>query len=148
MYSNYINETQEKSWKNYKYLVSLVADQTTKILKVDPKQSFSVILVDSTKIQSINKAYRNLDTVTDVISFAYHDSKLTLNNEDPELGDIFINVDYIRLQAKTYEHTLKREFAFLVTHGLLHLLGYDHIVANDEQIMLNLQKEILNDVKK
>ncbi|MEI7667993.1 MAG: rRNA maturation RNase YbeY [Erysipelotrichaceae bacterium] len=148
MHSNYFNETLEKSWTHYKYLIPLVANQTENILKIAKSYSFSVILVDSINIKAINHNYRNIDSVTDVISFAYNDSELTFSNENAELGDIFINTDYIRLQAKEYGHTLKREFAFLVTHGLLHLLGYDHQEEHEERIMINLQKEILNVIKK
>ena len=60
------------------------------------------------------------------------------------MGDIIISVDAIRRQAKDYQHTLKREFSFLVVHGFLHLFGYDHQNQEDEQIMIGLQKEILN----
>jgi probable rRNA maturation factor len=148
MHSNYFNETLEKSWTHYKYLIPFVANQTERILKITKPYSFSIILVDSLKIRSINHNYRNMDSVTDIISFAYHDSKLTLNNEIIELGDIFINIDCIRSQAKEYGHTLKREFAFLLTHGLLHLLGYDHQEEHEERIMIGLQKEILNGIQK
>jgi probable rRNA maturation factor len=65
-----------------------------------------------------------------------------------ELGDIFINIDRIRSQAQDYGHSLKREFSFLVTHGLLHLLGYDHMNKNDEEEMFKLQEDILSGIAK
>ena len=64
-----------------------------------------------------------------------------------ELGDVFISYEKIIEQAKSYNHSTKREFAFLVTHGLLHLLGFDHLEKNDEEEMFSLQEEILNKVK-
>ena len=59
------------------------------------------------------------------------------------LGDIFISVDHAKMQAEEYGHSLKREMCFLFTHGLLHLLGYDHIEKDDEEKMLRIQKSIL-----
>ena len=70
-----------------------------------------------------------------------------VNGEDNiELGDIFINVKSIREQAQEYGHSLKREFCFLVTHGILHLLGYDHMDSDDEKEMFSLQEEILHEI--
>ena len=64
-----------------------------------------------------------------------------------ELGDVFISYEKIVEQAKEYNHSKKREFAFLVTHGVLHLLGYDHLQADEEEEMTSLQEQILNKVK-
>ncbi|MDP3442879.1 MAG: rRNA maturation RNase YbeY, partial [Ignavibacteria bacterium] len=97
--------------------------------------------------QSINAEYRNLDMITDVISFASQDELMMIDNDSTvELGDIFINIQAIRNQAKEYKHSLKREFCFLVTHGILHLLGYDHINIEDEKKMFKLQEEILYEI--
>ena len=106
--------------------------------------SFSIIIVDNEKIHEINKEYRGIDRPTDVISFALEE------NEDYEvkerlLGDIFISIDKVYDQAKEYNHSVKRELFFLVTHGFLHLLGYDHMKKEDEEIMFSLQEKILNE---
>lgn len=143
----YINQTNEKSWKNYKPYINLIVSRIKLVMKLEKQYEFSIILVDSNKIHEINREYRNIDKVTDVISFASLDDELVFDlNEVIELGDIFINVDAIRSQAFDYGHSLKREFCFLVTHGILHLLGYDHMNKEDEKKMFDLQEEILNEI--
>lgn len=98
----------------------------------------SLILVDNQEIQKINKEFRNLDYPTDVISFP--------DEEEDYLGDIFISIDKVIEQAKNYEHSLEREFAFLLIHGILHLLGYDHNNSEQEKIMFEKQEQILNEL--
>jgi probable rRNA maturation factor len=143
----YINQTNEKSWKNYKPYINLIVSRIKLVMKLEKQYEFSIILVDSNKIHEINREYRNIDKATDVISFASLDDELLFDlNEVIELGDIFINVDAIRSQASDYGHSLKREFCFLVTHGILHLLGYDHMNKEDEKKMFDLQEEILNEI--
>ncbi len=143
----YINQTNEKSWKNYKPYINLIVSRIKLVMKLEKQYEFSIILVDSNKIHEINREYRNIDKATDVISFASLDDELVFDlNEVIELGDIFINVDAIRSQASDYGHSLKREFCFLVTHGILHLLGYDHMNKEDEKKMFDLQEEILNEI--
>lgn len=143
----YINQTNEKSWKNYKPYVDLIVSRIKSVLKLEKLYEFSIILVESDKIHEINREYRNIDKETDVISFASLDDHLLFDlNEIIELGDIFININAIRYQAHDYGHSLKREFCFLVTHGILHLLGYDHLNKEDEKRMFDLQEEILNEI--
>ena len=105
--------------------------------------SFSVIIVDNKEIHKINKEYRGIDRPTDVISFALEEDE---NYEIKErlLGDIYISIDKVYEQAKEYNHSVKRELFFLVTHGFLHLLGYDHMKKEDEEIMFPLQEKILD----
>ena len=106
---------------------------------------FNIIIVDKEKIQEINKLYRNIDRVTDVISFALEDDKSFIETEFRVLGDIYICLDKAIEQAKEYGHSLKREVSFLTIHGLLHLLGYDHMNEEDEKEMFGLQEMILNE---
>lgn len=106
---------------------------------------FNVIIIDNDKIQEINREYRNIDKVTDVISFALEDDKQIKNQNIRILGDIYISIDKARQQAKDYGHSLKRELSFLTTHGFLHLLGYDHIEKEDEKVMFDLQEKILQE---
>lgn len=68
--------------------------------------------------------------------------------EEAELGDIFINVQAVKTQAEEYGHSQHREVCFLFTHGLLHLLGYDHMEEADEKVMFSLQDEILDELVK
>ncbi len=106
---------------------------------------FNVIFVTSEKIHEINREYRNVDRVTDVISFALEDSIEGYKEEIRMLGDIYICVDKMKEQAKLYNHSVLREMCFLTTHGLLHLLGYDHMEEDDEKVMFSLQEELLNE---
>lgn len=105
---------------------------------------FNIIFVDSDTIHEINKNYRNVDRVTDVISFALEDNE-TITLDHRILGDIYICVERAEEQAKEYGHSFLRELAFLSIHGLLHLLGYDHMVPEEEKIMFQKQDDILNE---
>ena len=111
-------------------------------MKIDA--SFSIIIVDNEKIHEINKTYRGIDRPTDVISFALEEDE---NYEVKErlLGDIYISIDKVYEQAKEYNHSVKRELFFLVTHGFLHLLGYDHMTEEEEKEMFSLQEKILDE---
>lgn len=103
----------------------------------------SIIIVDNEKIHEINKQYRNIDRPTDVISFALEEDE-TIDEPFKTLGDIYISIDKVYEQAKEYNHSVKRELFFLVTHGFLHLLGYDHMTKEDEEEMFTLQEKILD----
>lgn len=108
------------------------------------KVMFNVIIVDNEKIHMINKEYRKIDRPTDVISFALEDDKTIVNDDVRVLGDIYISYDKVKEQANDYGHSVKREICFLAIHGLLHLLGYDHMKKEDEIKMFGLQKELLD----
>lgn len=119
-------------------------DFSLKYLKLN-NVIFNIIIVDKEKIQEINKTYRNIDRVTDVISFALEDDDSFVKTDFRVLGDIYICLDKAIEQAKEYGHSLKREISFLTIHGLLHLLGYDHMTEKDEKEMFGLQEMILNE---
>lgn len=135
---HFFNE-YDKDVKEYKTLIR-------KVLKgYSPNKEFNIIFVNDKYIQTINRDYRNIDRVTDVISFALCDDP---NNEfENELGDIFIDIDQAIRQASEYGHSIEREVAFLAVHGYLHLCGYDHMTKEDEEIMFKKQDEILNKAK-
>ena len=105
---------------------------------------FNIIIVNEDKIREINKTYRKKDSVTDVISFALMDTTEHVKLEKDVLGDIYICLEQAKKQAKEYDHSLIRELCFLSVHGLLHLLGYDHMNEEDEKIMFEKQELILN----
>ncbi len=105
---------------------------------------FNVIFVDSDTIHNINKTYRNVDRVTDVISFALEDNE-TIKLDHRLLGDIYICIERAKEQAQEYGHSFKRELSFLTIHGLLHLLGYDHMEPEEEKVMFQKQEDILNE---
>ena len=129
-----------------KPLIKKILKNVCKELKIKSKHVVSYIFVDLNNIHDINKEYRQIDRPTDVISFAYIDS--SENKELPhELGDVFICVEKIIEQANEYGHSVTRECAFLVVHGILHLLGYDHLEKEDEEVMFSLQDKILENLK-
>ena len=136
---NLTNEKIDKELKELKeFLINVAKDENL------GNVIFNVIIVDNDKIHEINKEYRNIDRETDVISFALEDEKSFNTTEVRMLGDIYISIDRVRSQAKEYGHSEKRELYFLAIHGLLHLLGYDHMKEDDEKIMFAKQEEVLN----
>ena len=145
---NITNQSSQKKWSRYKKDFLLIAQRAQEVLKLEDEYSMSVIFVDPEEIHEINKTYRNIDRPTDVISFALRDEAddYEMMEEDNELGDIFINIQAIVDQASEYGHSMRREVCFLFTHGLLHLLGYDHICEEDEKQMFALQDVILDDI--
>lgn len=134
-----------------KKIINKILKIVSKKNKVRGKHYISYIFIDNEEIHRINKNYRNIDRPTDVISFAMIDDDDLYNKKvgpfPEELGDVFISYEKIIEQAKKYGHSIKREFAFLVTHGILHLLGYDHIEEEDEKEMFAYQEEILTKIK-
>lgn len=105
----------------------------------------NIIIVDNNYIHELNKEYRNIDRPTDVISFALEDNKDFVDLEYRVLGDIYISIDKVYEQSKNYGHSFLRELSFLTVHGILHLLGYDHMNKEDEEEMFKLQELILNE---
>lgn len=114
-----------------------------KKLELD-KCEFNIIIVDNARIHEINREYRNVDRETDVISFAMEDNMDIEYDDFRLLGDIYISIDKCYAQAFEYGHSNVREICFLATHGILHLLGYDHMESDDEKEMNKLQNELLD----
>ena len=106
---------------------------------------FSIIIVDNKRINEINKEYRGKDSVTDVISFAFEEADNIKYEDMRFLGEIYISYEKCLEQSKEYNHSFERELCYLTIHGLLHLLGYDHIEEADKKVMRALEEEILNE---
>ena len=129
---------------DYEDIYRKIIETACHLLKIYDDLELSVIFVE---IHEINKDYRNIDRSTDVISFALEDNEqYYLEGMPRELGDIFISIDHARLQAQEYGHSFYREMCFLFTHGLLHLLGFDHMKEEDEQEMFAMQDCILQEL--
>ena len=111
---------------------------------------FSIIFVSEERIQTMNKEYRGIDKVTDVISFAFEDNPDILYSDFRFLGEIYICIPRMMEQAELYGHSEVRELSFLTVHGILHLLGYDHMEKKDEEVMFSKQELILDaaDIKR
>ena len=125
------------------------------------RTAVNLIIVDETAIRETNREMRDIDKVTDVLSFPnleydtpgiievpeqqyyeYYDPE----TEDLLLGDIMICAEKIFSQAEEYGHSIKREYAFLVAHSILHLLGYDHIDDDERRNMEMKQDEMLREL--
>lgn len=145
---NIVNKTKYNDFESFYPLLDKYLKKTLKTLKLEDKYVLSLIIVGPRTIKTINRDYRKIDRETDVISFALLDSGEEMEFDGMiELGDIFINRNRVLSQAKEYGHSTKREFVFLFVHGLLHLLGYDHMNPKDEKKMFALQKKIVGDLK-
>ena len=131
--------------KSYETDFNAIIETALGYLHIEDDVELSCIIVDDQRIHEINRDYRHIDRATDVISFALEDNdQFYVEGMPRSLGDIFISYDHACMQAKEYGHSIEREMCFLMTHGLLHLLGYDHMSEDDEKEMFALQKEILN----
>ena len=117
----------------------------------------SISFVNNQEMRSLNKEYRNIGKETDVLSFPlveFIEEELNTEDEDAEyieeeiaLGDIVISMEKAVEQSEEYGHSFKRELAFLLVHGMLHLLGYDHDEEASEGEMFDKQEEILKNMK-
>ncbi|NLL06275.1 MAG: rRNA maturation RNase YbeY [Clostridiaceae bacterium] len=113
----------------------------------------SIMLVDNEYIRQINKEHRTIDKETDVLSFPIVDmyegvinsneGDFDLDEEVLLLGDIIVSLEMTKLQAEEYGHSFERELAFLITHGIFHLLGYDHDTPEREKKMISKQYAVL-----
>lgn len=115
--------------------------------KLDIKNAYcDIIFIDDEKMHEMNKEYRGIDRTTDVLSFALEDNN-NIKMPIRELGEVYVSIPKMIEQANEFNHSEKRELSFLVCHGLLHLLGYDHTRSKEEEEkQFGLQDKILNDL--
>ncbi len=151
------NEYPDDIGLDYEQTARTVIEAALDYEKFPFEAEVSLTLTDNDKIQAINKEFRNMDKPTDVLSFPLveyehagefdflEDNEDCFNPETGEavLGDIVISLDKVQEQARNYGHSLKREYAFLIAHSMLHLMGYDHMVPDEAEIMEKKQTEIL-----
>ena len=105
----------------------------------------TIIFIDDEKMHELNKTYRGIDRTTDVLSFAYEDNE-NIDIGIRMLGEIFVSIPKMKGQAIEYGHSETRELSFLVVHGILHLLGYDHTLGKkEEEEMFRRQELVLNE---
>lgn len=136
-------------------LILSVYNQTIETLNVENCFDVEIEFVDNVQIKKLNREYRNIDKVTDVLSFPnleiefpFDKSKYLLDinpmTENIILGEIAICFEVVEKQAEEYGNTLEREMAYMTVHGLLHLFGYDHIEESDKKLMREKEEEILS----
>ena len=141
-------DSYQKQYNKYEKIYLNLLEITWKHLGLKCDPIISVSIVDKDLIHKINLEYRKVDRPTDVISFAFLDNEsnkkdILTKKGNVILGDIYICADVAKEHAKEYGNTDEREFKFLFVHGILHLLGYDHMKKEDEDVMFPLQEEIL-----
>ena len=133
---------------NIRYYIVKCCNNALKYENFSDDAEINVTFVDEDTIKSLNNDYRNIDKVTDVLSFPLGENGIFDTNPENSckmLGDVVICLKRAYEQAESYGHSIRREICFLVVHSVLHLLGYDHETKNeDEEIMFQKQKEILN----
>ncbi len=147
---------------NYEALAEEVVEHCLDYVSFPYEAEVNLTLTDNEGIHAINKEFRDMDRPTDVLSFpmlsydtpgdfAFLDNEASddFNPDTGEalLGDIVISVEKVLEQAESFGHTAKREFAFLITHSMLHLFGYDHMTEEDAKLMESKQKEILEEMQ-
>ena len=147
---------------DYKQLAKTVIEQAMESEQFPYEAELNLMLVDNETIARINADYRNIDRATDVLSFPMIEYAIpgdfsgiedaAEDNFNPDtgeliLGDIIISVPKVLEQAEEYGHSIKREYAFLITHSMLHLFGYDHMESEEAAIMEHKQREILDNLQ-
>ncbi len=123
-----------------------VLEETARVHKVDDLAEVSLMFTDDETIHEMNREYRGIDRPTDVLSFALEEGEEEEIYGGPEenlLGDIIISVETATRQAEEYGHSVEREMAFLALHGMLHLLGYDHMEEEERKEMRAQEEAIL-----
>ncbi len=133
-------------------VIQSTAEKAAQILGLTKTTELSVLIVDNEYIRELNLLYRGKDEITDVLSFAMNE----LGEDEPDfaeqeeiniLGDVVISLEQALLQSQEYEHSLGRELGYLLTHGLLHLLGYNHENEDERKSMRAWEEEIMSAVK-
>lgn len=128
-------------------IVKSVLNKAAEVYGIEPYTEVSVVLADDEYIHQLNHQYRGKDCPTDVLSFALNEGEEPEIIDGPEvvlLGDIIISLETATRQAEEYGHSLERELAYLTVHGILHLLGYDHMLEDEKKEMRQEEEYILS----
>jgi len=138
--------------KEQKQVIINVCNAVSKIVRLPKDSEVSIMIVDNSYIQELNFIYRQQNRPTDVLSFAMNE----LSDDEPDydsseelniLGDIVLSLEQASLQSNEYGHSLERELGYLVAHGMLHLMGYDHETDEEARVMRSLEEKIMKAVK-
>lgn len=153
------NETEEELPFSMEEIVAKVANKVLEVEDCPYEVTLNVLITDNEGIREYNREYRDIDKETDVLSFPNLDFEAPSDFDIPEeremdyfdpesgelvLGDVIININRVREQAKEYGHSELREFAFLVAHSMYHLCGYDHMVEEEAKVMEAKQENVLS----
>jgi len=148
-----INQQNKVSYtRDLQQVIMNVANVGARVGNLPEATELSILIVDNNYIRELNLIYRNENKPTDVLSFSMNE----LTEEEPDftfpgdvnvLGDIVISLEQAKEQSEEYGHSIARELGYLVAHGILHLLGYDHETEDEKRIMRNLEERIMRDVE-
>ena len=139
-----------ESESNEEEIINKVIKTVLELEEIKHDLDIYITLTNNEEIHIINKEYRNVDRPTDVLSFPMYEReeipKLReekVDDTEEILGDIIISIPKIKEQAEEYGHSYERELAYLTTHGMLHLLGYDHMIDEEKVIMREHEEKVL-----
>lgn len=139
---------------NEEEIIKKVVETVLKLEGIKHELDIYITLTNNEEIHKINKEYRDVDRPTDVLSFPmYERDEISRLREEPKddieeiLGDIIISIPKIKEQAEEYGHSYERELAYLTTHGMLHLLGYDHMIEEEKLVMREHEESVLEELK-
>lgn len=135
---SYLNKSEKINISNLKKIIDIIYKE----LKYRGNFNLSLVFVNNQRIKQLNKKYRNIDKVTDVLSFGYGGNKRTSSKKNNCFGEIIISYPQAKKQARLAKHSLKNEIDILFIHGILHLLGYDHEKKKEQEIMKKLENKI------
>ncbi|HAA08256.1 MAG: rRNA maturation RNase YbeY [Syntrophomonadaceae bacterium] len=145
-------QTKINYTRNLQQVIKRVVNTMAQTLKLTANTEVSIMIVDNDYIQELNFIYRGHNMPTDVLSFAMNE----LGEEEPDfdfsgevnvLGDIVVSLEKAQEQSQEYGHSLERELGYLVAHGMLHLLGYDHETEEERKLMRDLEEKIMSAAK-
>lgn len=153
---NLVDYIKEKCDRNIEDDVEVIVQTALDEKSIDVENvSISISAVDKETIHKINREYRNVDRPTDVLSFPIFERE-EINNmatlesskkvKEMELGDIIICIDVLQEHAEEYQTGILREMLYMITHGVCHLLGYDHEIEEEKRDMRALEEKILNKI--
>lgn len=147
IYIDYSNEQDKLDPpEDFEQLVEDCARAALEEEEIEDDAELSVTFVDNARIRELNREHRDIDRETDVLSFPLGDENGFEVDPDADailLGDIVISLEKAQAQAQEYGHGFRREVAFLLTHSLFHLLGYDHTTPEEETEMFAKQEKVL-----
>ena len=129
-------------------IIKRVCLEVARVYGLGEDEEISVLLCDNAKIHEIDREYRHIDRPTDVISFALNEGDGYEDDgaESKLLGDMVISLERTQEQAKEFGHSFERELAYLTTHSCLHILGYDHMTAEDKAEMRAEEEHVLGNL--
>ena len=155
----YVEDESKREWPfSVRNLLEAVAIQTLAEEKCPYEVQVNLLVTGDSEIHEMNRRFREIDRPTDVLSFPMVEYGIPADFDfletrkdcfDPEtgelvLGDIVISRDRVISQAEEYGHSKKREFAFLIVHSMLHLIGYDHIKEDERIVMEEKQRQLMD----